>query len=118
MALGKRNSRPITVDGESYRYCVSIGASDPAGNFPLNITVQSVNGVGAKLCVLGMTTRDFWLDMPNVLAEESGQSAYKTVLPRHVSSWIQKAILDGWNPTIGGAPFLLTTDGDVSTTEN
>ena len=117
MALSKRNSRPIVVDGQHFRYCVSLGPSDSSSNFPLNVTVQSENGVGAKLCIMGLNTRDFWVDMPNVAPEEYWKTAYKTVLPKHVALWIIKAIAEGWIPTTTGPPFLIQTEGVLPDTD-
>lgn len=113
MAFSKRNSRPITVDGVGFRYCVSFGPQVCKHVFVLNVTVQHISGDGSKLRVTGLQTRDFWLDFPDVGPHDQWVDAYKVVLPSHVSVFVKTAMLNGWTPNIAGPPFELKTDGTL-----
>ena len=111
MAFSKRNSRPITIDGNRYRYCVSLGPQDGDHNFTLNITVQADSGEGSKLRVVGLETREFWVDFPDVVSDEQWADAYKIVKPRHISVFVKSAITNGWHPNVVGPPFELKSNG-------
>ena len=121
MAFSKRNSRAITVDQVRFRYCVSLGADDSDQNFPLNITVQAADGNGAKLRVIGLSTRDVWLDLPSefpIPSSENWSEVYKVVRPVHVSKYITEAIQSGWRPSDSGPPFELRTSGSLPSDSN
>jgi len=109
MALNKKNSRKIVVDGESYRYSVSATSLDAAGNYRLNVTLQSEDD-GARLVVRGLVTRDFWLDIskPGMKTEED----YPTVTPRHIKSIIRLAVDSDWQPQKTGPAFELELNND------
>lgn len=104
MALSKKKSRPITVEGQTFRYIVSTGHRLDAGLFPLNITAQHQNGIGAKLTVHGLTTRDFWLDFAN---GPRGSDEYLMLKPRHIEKLIRLGMQQGWQPEDAGPPFMI-----------
>jgi len=107
MALNRKQSRRITVDGQDFRYKVSTTRLDTDWNFRLNVTVQREER-GARLEVRGLVTRDFWLDisMPNPKRNED----YPIITPRHIRSIIQQAQLQGWQPDETGPAFVLELD--------
>lgn len=110
MALNKKNSRKIVVDGESYRYSVSATSPDADWNFRLNVTLQREDG-GSRLEVRGLVTRDFWLDIsnPGVRSEDD----YPIVTPRHIPNIISRAIDAGWQPHETGPAFVLELDNET-----
>lgn len=101
MALNRKKSRPIEVNGVVFRYVVSAGPDDGNGEFPLTLIVQNQTGEGAYLRATGVITRNHWLDCPN--AREEG--AYQLILPSHVSATIEEALIRGWVPTERGREF-------------
>lgn len=102
MTLPKKGSRTIEVDGVPLRYVVSMSMAGEAGLFPLHITVQSATGRGRLLRAHGPTTRDRWLDFPEVERAEK----YATLKPGDVAAVVRLARAGGWDPEEIGAPFL------------
>jgi len=93
MTLSIRKSRPITIEGNSYRYQVSTTKVDKDGNYRLNLTIQSSKS--NILLVKGLITRDYWLDFPSIL--EHDKSEYPIITSRHIIKAIKKARKEGWN---------------------
>tara|TARA_R110002095_G_C4121928_1_gene226488 strand:+ start:312 stop:656 length:345 start_codon:yes stop_codon:yes gene_type:complete len=104
MALNKKSSRRIVVDGDIFRYKISATSPDVDRNFHLNVTVQRKAG-GSGLEVRGLITRDFWLDIsePGVKTSEE----YPVITPRHIRSIIQQAQQQGWQPDESRPAFVL-----------
>ncbi len=108
--LPRNNSKRICVDSIDYRYVVSdSNAAD--GTVSLTVNVQSEDGNGAVLRVIGLTTS-------RVPEDESkfymGRTVSKSILPRHVAKLIALATASGWNPQQAGAPVVLQlTNEDV-----
>jgi len=94
MALAKKGSRKIVVDGHSYRWVFfeNSGWND--------ITVQSNSGLGAKLVVQCM-----WDKFDNKAQGVRGW--YSPIAPKEVSNFIRKAKIAGWNPEKLGPAFSL-----------
>ena len=90
--LPKRKSRPITVQGNRFRYVISQSWKDD-GWFDFNITVQSELHNGSKLFVKGLVTRNFWLDVPN---PKPDSNAYLVLTPGHIGNYINQGIDEGW----------------------
>ncbi|AWK09588.1 hypothetical protein DDQ41_12400 [Streptomyces spongiicola] len=108
MALPKRRSRIISVDGTSYRwflrgrppYCQGMAWSR------MTYAVEHAEHPGAVLMV--ETSR---AHTGNWVGAESAP-----VLPAEVADSIRRARLRGWEPTSPGMPFRLTptTDNGIS----
>lgn len=88
MAFNKKNSRPIEVEGQTFRWVFfeNSGWND--------LTVQSANGSGQKLSV-----RFAWDK------NEGSPLPYSAVTPSFVAEAIKFALMNGWNPTGSGKPF-------------
>lgn len=110
MALSKKNSRQIVVDGDTFRYKVSATSPDEDRSFRLNVTLQREAG-GSRLEVLGLVTRDFWLDISKPGVKVSKK--YPTITPRHIRTIIGRAINAGWQPQTTGPAFVLELDNET-----
>lgn len=101
MALNKKGSRRITVDGIEYRWRVRRKPSYMQGLCwtPMTYAVETANS-GQPGTVLTVTTGQAhpgnWL---GVQAEP--------IRPAHVAASIREARIQGWDPTQAGSPFQL-----------
>ena len=94
MSLSKRNSRQITVDGESYRWKFSDSYCAETNDHGISVVVQLAAGDGSKLVGSGRCeTREYLLEPARI------------VRPRMVSAIIQFAMSQGWNPKSNGNTF-------------
>lgn len=109
MAFLNKKSRPINVENEDFRYVLSTGKPDEEWNFNLNLTVQDASGQGQVLKVVGLVTRDFWLDFPYVKDKE----AYPVLTRKHIAQIIKTGIKTGWIPKERGRPFVLKLDDQL-----
>ena len=88
MAIGRRGSRAIVVDGKRYRWTFSI---DSGYSW---LVVQLAAGTGRKLLVYGPTDLE--------------------PMPKLVTKMIEQAIALGWSPVNRGAEFCCDVlDGGV-----
>ena len=94
MALNRKNSRQIQVNGRAYRWTVFENSGW------LDVTVQLAEGTGQKLVV---QTGDFSGATPEI---DPGVA----ITPANVRDYILKAITLGWMPTASGPPFLTRWD--------
>lgn len=85
MALSKKSSREIYVDGDTYRWVFS-----PDSGF-FYVVVQSAIGDGARL--EAQSSSD-WIDFGDA-----------HISSRDVARLIRLALKDGWSPSINGPPF-------------
>lgn len=112
MALVRKGSRQIVVDGVTYRWRIRHKPSYSQGNgwTPLTFAVEDATDPGTTLVVrTGHAHPQNWLGLPT-----------KPVLPADVMHAIRTARSQGWTPTTSGSPFLLklaiaTTTGDEAT---
>jgi hypothetical protein len=101
MSLPISSSRPITVEGRSYRWAVSRVESSWA------LLVQAASGPGRLLALElrceceGM----FWL-------EDEGRTHVGAVTPRWVRTVVERARGIGWDPTEPGTWFWTHFSGD------
>jgi hypothetical protein len=101
MAIPRRWSRPITVDGQPYRwlvrgkptYCQSMGWS------PLTVAVG--HGEGGSVMVVT-------LPQPHPDSRYNTDQEAFPVLPSDVAWLIRAGQAAGWNPTQPGCPFPFT----------
>ena len=102
MAIPKKGSRPISVEGNEYRWLVRRKPtySQANGWTPMTLAVSSANSRSSTLVATLDTNRpDAWV--------ASGDVA---VNPRNVSAIIRRALAAGWNPAEPGKPFQLSAD--------
>ena len=111
MTLTTKKSRPITIDGMEYRYQVSTTRMTEDWSFSLNLTVQNFELKGSVLQVMGLITRDFWLDFSD--GPKWDKSDYPVITPKDISEIIRQAILAGWEPNKTGKSFKLNTSNDM-----
>jgi len=101
MALPKKSSRKIVVDGTSYRWAFfeNSGWND--------ITIQSESGNGSKLHA--------HVNWDEYDPEQQGISGwYSVVLPKFIAKTIQLAIVKGWKPEVSGTQFSLRLESPKS----
>lgn len=105
MALVRKGSRPITVDGVVYRWRVRRRPGPAAGPAaPLSFAVEQVDAHGAVLLVT----------MPAAPAGTPVPGPTPSVLPSTVAAAIRVARTGGWRPERGGpAVQLRLTAADV-----
>ncbi len=100
MAMLKRGSRLIAVDGVIYRWRVRDRPLYSQANTTWArciLAVERADNPGAKLIVeLQQAHPDTWMLAPVV-----------AVAPSDVADQIRVAIAAGWGPTISGSPFVL-----------
>lgn len=110
MAITKKGSREIIVDGRRFRwlvrrkpsYCQALGESS------LSFAVELADRPAQVLYVLLDAARpDAWLNAEPV-----------TVSPGKVADIIRRAILDGWKPDTAGSAFVTTARLDRRNDEN
>ncbi|QGL50180.1 hypothetical protein GCE86_26060 [Micromonospora terminaliae] len=101
MAINKRGSRPIVVDGKGYRWLIRRKPTYSQGLTwsPLSFAVDRTDAPGcATLIVRSASPRpDNWMN-----------AAASPVLPSAVASAIRQALERGWQPGHPGSPFVLT----------
>lgn len=100
MSLAAKGSRPITVDGEAYRWVLS-----PDSGYNV-IVVQAAAGNGAKLLVYVS-----YSNIRYVGADADGRIA---VTPALVTSIIRQALQNGWRPDELGGDFTCDLESDES----
>ncbi|MFD8412147.1 hypothetical protein ACFV2Q_10380 [Streptomyces sp. NPDC059650] len=99
MALVKKGSRLITVDGTTYRWRLRGRPTYDQGlaMSPLTYAVEHAQIPGTTLVI---TTNQ---PHPNNWLGTAGSP----VLPAHVADSIRTALTDGWTPQTPGSPFRL-----------
>ncbi|MEU2155515.1 hypothetical protein ABZ532_10950 [Streptomyces sp. NPDC019396] len=101
MALNKKGSRHIIVDGIEYRWRIRRKPTYMQGLCwtPMTYAVEAANAdqPGTTLVVTtGQTHPSNWLVL------EAGP-----IRPAHVAAGIREAQIQGWDPTQAGSPFQL-----------
>ncbi|MBB5939036.1 hypothetical protein [Streptomyces zagrosensis] len=108
MALNKKGSRRITVDGTEYHWRIRRKPSYMQGLCwaPLTFAVEIADGdqPGTTLAVTsGQPHPSNWID---IKAEP--------IRPADVAASIREARVQGWNPTSPGAPFMLDQSAEFT----
>ncbi|MDG4764324.1 hypothetical protein O7632_09425 [Solwaraspora sp. WMMD406] len=103
MAIVKRGSRPIVVDGCHYRWtvCRKPTYSQAMAWSPLTFAVERVEPPGRAILVVRLSSAHpgNW-----VHAEAT------PVRPAMVAAAIRQALVRGWQPDRPGSPFVLDAD--------
>ncbi|MBB4936074.1 hypothetical protein FHR32_000379 [Streptosporangium album] len=104
MAMPRKGSRPISVDGTAFRWRIRHRPTYCQGNgwSPLTVTVERTEEPGRVLVVSLPCARP-----DNRLGERT-----IAVRPALVAGCIRRAIEQGWNPGQPGAAFTLTVTED------
>jgi hypothetical protein len=100
LALVKKGSRLITVDGVTYRWRVRGKPTYVQGlcERPLTVPVEQVDCKGSVLLVsMPQDHPSNWIGGPAV-----------PVVPSAVAAIVRKALAEGWQVTPSGAAFLMT----------
>ena len=110
MALVKKGSRRIVVDGVTYRWRVRHKPTYCQGNgwTPLTFAVENATTPGTTLVV--QTDRPHpgnWFALPS-----------QPVLPADVAQAIRTALARGWMPLASGSPFSLELSSGSTTGKN
>ncbi|AZM45745.1 hypothetical protein DMB38_07795 [Streptomyces sp. WAC 06738] len=99
MALVKKGSRRITVDGVPYRWRVRARPTYGQG-LVWSPLIYAVEQAGTRGTILVVTTNQphpsNWFEIPG-----------RPVLPAEVAATIRMARAAGWTPDEPGSPFLL-----------
>lgn len=111
MAIPKKGSRLITVDGTAYRWRIRHKPTYSQGNSwgSLTYAVELIGGQGRVLLVeLPYSRPDAWL---------GGRTM--TVRPALVAATIRRALDRGWDPSQAGSAFTFNlTEDDLSDVMN
>jgi hypothetical protein len=96
MALPKKKSRTIVVDG--IKYCWLVGPNDG-----YNVFVAQKEGIHGRIIEVYFDTdvNSFWVEFPNV-----DNLNLKIIKPKDSESIIRQAIQLGWNPDEKGTPIV------------
>ncbi len=102
MAVRKKGSRRITVDGVEYIWRVPRRPSRMAwdGNIGFIVTVQRVDRIGSVLALCS--------DHRHPTVARVWGSQVVSVLPSQVADGIRQALAAGWQPGSPGGDFGLT----------
>ena len=106
MALAKKGSRSLTVDGVAYRwsvrrkptYCQEMGWSH------LSFAVEAAS---AGLCILHVITQATRADSVANLSGTADMTANMAITPALVAHCIRRALEHGWQPLQRGSAFEL-----------
>ncbi len=99
MALRKRGSRRITVEGIQFFWQIRWRKIDQQQE-KLTLVLAAQQKPSTTLFVyLEQEYYDVWLDLKKDCKE------HHIVLPKEVETWIRKALASGWQPLEAGKPF-------------
>ncbi|MGI5486046.1 hypothetical protein [Microtetraspora malaysiensis] len=104
MAIPKKGSRPISVDGTAFRWRVRRKATHSQDNTwsPLTVAVERSEEPGRVLVV----------SLPCARPDNSLGERTIAVRPALVAGCIRRAVEQGWNPGQPGSAFTLTVTED------
>ncbi len=113
MALSKKRSRAITVNGIPLRYSLSWSSSNDDGSHNQNITVQHASGDGCYLNINGVY---IWPE-PMCSNVEVYEPDYLIITPKHIAKLIDKALEEGWQPTVKAPPYQFKAKNEYYRTD-
>ena len=106
MAIPKRGSRNIVVNGESYRWYMRRRPTQSQLDYITNTIGLAVEHADVKGSVLTITLSQ---EHPSVWP---GSVVERPVVPADVEAYIQTALARGWKPTRPGKTFVLDMTAD------
>lgn len=101
MAIPKRGSRKIVVNGEAYRWYLRRRPTQSQLDYMTNTIGLAVEHADVKGSVLAITLPQ---QHPNVRPDIEVE---RPIVPADVEEYIQTALIQGWKPTQPGKPFAL-----------
>jgi hypothetical protein len=108
MAMPKKGSRTIVVDGATYRWRIRgrITVAQTEGEGNLMVAVEEVADTGVSTLLVDTSVPREWFSF----------SGYQTpITPAAVQTYIRLALQQGWKPTQKGKPFVLVADEEIAT---
>ena len=101
MALSKKGSRAITVDGETYRWKIRRKPTYGQALSESGVLIAIQRRDGGRLLVVELSSprQDNWLGLRGAV-----------VTPRHVANFIRRGTADGWSSDEDGPPFVLRVE--------
>ena len=105
MAIVKKGSRAIIVDGVRYRWRARHRPtySQGVGDSNQSISVESWDAPGSNLVV----------ELPDLHCSNWLRKPSTPVPPVKVAGYIREALAEGWTPTVSGKPFILQRDPKI-----
>ncbi|MEM8945479.1 MAG: hypothetical protein AAGD11_09860 [Planctomycetota bacterium] len=95
MAMPKKGLRKLVIDGKGFYVSVKGRALTDAGDVPLSFVVHLEGNDRAKLLIKGITSRDYWIDFPDI---EKYSDRALTLTPKSIVAVIRHCIAEGWEP--------------------
>jgi hypothetical protein len=109
MAIPRKGSRQITVDGQRFRWSIRRKATHSQSDFQsatLTFAVEAAEHKGRLLHVeLARPRPDNWHSWYS-------KTDVVPVTPSEVAKFIRQALRAGWNPVEPGSPFEITERND------
>lgn len=110
MAMPKKGSRSIVVDGQKYRWSVRFTEDDTSSNkygmeATVTVSVENYDNPQSMLCISYVCGFRYGLDEAQPRSVATGQ--VMEIMPDQVADMIRDALAQGWKPTIKGGKFLL-----------
>ncbi len=93
--MPKKGLRKLVIDGRRYYVSLSGRGYTESGAVPLGFAVHLEGNDRAKLLVQGITSRDYWLDYPDVAKFVDGSL---TLTPKSIVAVIRHCLNEGWDP--------------------
>lgn len=104
MALPRKGSRKIVVDGLAYRWFIRRSPtnweSEGHGITRFNVAIERENIPHKTRLILSVP----------VARPDSGETPAGVVLPGDVALYIREALQNGWIPDQAGSPWIFETD--------
>jgi len=100
MALVKKGSRKITVDGTAYRWRIT--RTYKSADDILEVFIERIENGNTVLCVRTGFLR------PDGAFSNIGESTQGIVTPKNVESYIKQALAKGWKPESKESMFELS----------
>jgi len=111
MAMPKKGTRSITVDGVDYRWRVSRRETDPPT--PAVVVIERAGAAGSVAAVeLPYLKFDPWLYLGDPSPRPSPM--LETVSPADVEQYIRRALQAGWNPESQVSVFNLKIASELA----
>lgn len=112
MAMPKKGSRNIVVDGAACRWRIRgrPSYSQEMGWSNLSVAIEPATEDGTDVTRLVVDT-----SAPRPDADAVGTDEIVSVTPAVVEAYIRLALKQGWNPVAKGKPFVLVADEGMVT---
>jgi len=110
MAMPKKGSRALVVDGHKYRWGIRRTEQDTHWNEygmenRLTISVENYENPASMLCISYFCGGGYDGIGPNPRLAATGEEM--KITPSDVEQWIRTALGQGWKPETKGAKFLV-----------